>query len=132
MRDTGLYAQTRCFRIARRFAEKKKLMKKDSRIIIRTTLEQHEQIKKLAESYDLTLSKYLLLCALAPEKLCTPDQQRDLTNCIYELRKVGNNVNQIAHTLNILLMEKSSAPVNFSEIKAALSDISRVIKQLEK
>jgi hypothetical protein len=106
-------------------------MNKNSRITFRLSENQHTDFKNLAAKYDLSISDFIVRSCLLHHKLNLPERKTDLKNCIHELHKAGNNLNQIAKSLNILVLNQHPEGIAVTEIKDSLSDLRRAIKKLE-
>jgi len=96
---------------------------------------QHEQIKNLAKSNNITIAQYIreqLDLNLDPKdtrKIYTETQKKVYKETdpklLYELNKIGNNLNQIARVLN-----QKKDDVNTVEILQSLVSIEKEIKSL--
>lgn len=71
-------------------------MKKDNVITIRVTKQEKERLIKKSQEADMTLSEYLIEQGLERDIVII----EDVKNLIYELRKIGNNINQLTHLVN--------------------------------
>lgn len=71
-------------------------MKKDNVITIRVTKQEKERLIKKSQEADMTLSEYLIEQGLERDIVII----EDVKNLIYELRKIGNNINQLTHLAN--------------------------------
>lgn len=71
-------------------------MKKDSVITIRVTKQEEEKLIKKSQEADMTLSEYLIEQGLERDIIII----EDVKNLVYELRKIGNNINQLIHLAN--------------------------------
>ncbi len=72
------------------------IREKSKQINFRVTEKQYTQIQKLATKSNLTLSSFLINSALKKEIIII----NDLDTMCTELRKIGNNLNQIAKLYN--------------------------------
>lgn len=72
------------------------IREKSKQINFRVTEKQYTQIQKLAVKSNLTLSTYLITCALDKDIIII----NDLEKTCAELRKIGNNINQITKLYN--------------------------------
>lgn len=90
-------------------------MKRDKQIKFRATESEYEKIKSIAQDRGLTLTKYLVDVALQnelpkpPEKvIVTKEVLKEVyitapksdPNLVYEVSKIGTNLNQIARRVN--------------------------------
>ena len=71
-------------------------MKKDNVIVIRVTKQEKERLIKKIQEADMTLSEYLIEQGLERDIVII----EDVKNLVYELRKIGNNINQLTHLAN--------------------------------
>ena len=71
-------------------------MKKDNVIVIRVTKQEKERLIKKSQEADMTLSEYLIEQGLERDIVII----EDVKNLVYELRKIGNNINQLTHLAN--------------------------------
>jgi hypothetical protein len=59
-----------------------------------------ERLRARATASGLSLSRYLVECALAPDRIPSPEDRARLERALFHLRKVGVNLNQVARKLN--------------------------------
>lgn len=71
-------------------------MKKDNVIVIRVTKQEKERLIKKSQEADMTLSEYLIEHGLERDIIII----EDVKSFAYELRKIGNNINQLTHLAN--------------------------------
>ena len=71
-------------------------MKKDNMIVIRVTRQEKERLIKKSQKAEMTLSEYLIEQGLERDIVII----EDVKNLVYELRKIGNNINQLTHLAN--------------------------------
>lgn len=71
-------------------------MKKDNVITIRVTKQEKERLIKKSEKAEMTLSEYLIEQGLERDIIIIEDVKK----LVYELRKIGNNINQLTHLAN--------------------------------
>ena len=71
-------------------------MKKDNVITIRVTKQEKERLIKKSQKAEMTLSEYLIEQGLERDIVII----EDVKNLVYELRKIGNNINQLTHLAN--------------------------------
>jgi hypothetical protein len=57
-------------------------------------------LRERAQAAGLSLSRYLVEAALAPDRVPSPADRRRLERALFHLRKVGVNLNQVARKLN--------------------------------
>lgn len=71
-------------------------MKKDNVIVIRVTKQEKEKLIKNSQKTEMTLSEYLIEQGLERDIIII----QDVENFVHELRKIGNNINQLTHLAN--------------------------------
>jgi hypothetical protein len=105
--------------------------KATAKINFRCSPEQHSELKKLAKRHDVTTTNYILTRTLTPQKLKTRNEKQQLIDAIFEIKRAGNNVNQIAHAINLILIGKKTVPVNSGKIFESLQKLTDAVKKLE-
>lgn len=76
--------------------------KKESSVEVRLSLEEKQTLKNKAKGYDLTMSAYIRKCALDYTLTSKTDIQM-----VFELKKIGVNLNQLAKHVNSLPVEEN-------------------------
>lgn len=71
-------------------------MKKDNVIVIRVTKQEKERLIKKSQKAEMVLSEYLIEQGLERDIIII----EDFKNLVYELRKIGNNINQLTYLAN--------------------------------
>lgn len=71
-------------------------MKKDNVIVIRVTKQEKERFIKKSQKAEMSLSEYLIEQGLERDIIII----EDVKNFVHELRKIGNNINQLTHLAN--------------------------------
>ena len=71
-------------------------MKKDNVIVIRVTKQEKERLIKKSQEAEMTLSEYLIEQGLEKDIIII----EDVSNFVNELRKIGNNINQLTYLAN--------------------------------
>ncbi len=71
-------------------------MKKDNVITIRVTKQEKQNLIKKSQKAEMTLSEYLIEQGLERNIIII----EDVKSFVYELRKIGNNINQLTHLAN--------------------------------
>ena len=69
--------------------------KRNQTIFIRLTAEEKEEIINKAKQAQMTLTDYLITCSRNTNITVT-----DLSEVLVELKRIGNNINQIARKIN--------------------------------
>ena len=65
-------------------------------ITIRVTKQEKDRLIKKSQKAEMTLSEYLIEQGLERDIIIV----EDVGNIIHELRKIGNNINQLTHLAN--------------------------------
>ena len=97
-------------------------MKKDNVIVIRVTRQEKERLIKKSQKAKMTLSEYLIEQGLERDIVII----EDVKNLVYELRKIGNNINQLTHLANseaIKVIYLNEFKEEFKKIWLVLNDI---------
>lgn len=97
-------------------------MKKDNMIVIRVTKQEKERLIKKSQKAEMTLSKYLIEQGLERDIVII----NDIKNLVFELRKIGNNINQLTHLANSGVIKT----VYLNEFKNDLKKIWNVLNLL--
>ena len=71
-------------------------MKKDNVIVIRVTKQEKERLIKKSQEAEMSLSEYLIEQGLERDIIII----EDVKNFVHELRKIGNNINQLTYLAN--------------------------------
>ena len=88
----------------------------------------HERARKAGES----LSRYLVKSGLGDERsLPTKEEKEAFKDAIFQVRKIGVNLNQIAQSLHAARHGSGQKPPP-EQIAAAIAEVEEVIKQLKK
>jgi len=71
-------------------------LKKDNVIVIRVTKQEKERLIKKSQKAEMSLSEYLIEQGLERDIVIIGD----IKKFVHELRKIGNNINQLTHLAN--------------------------------
>jgi two-component sensor histidine kinase len=94
------------------------------KILARATLDEHRRLVDRAKAADLSLSRFVIECGLTLEVASREDRsQRE--RALREIRRVGNNLNQIAHQMNM-----QTGTVDHSEVQRALIAVREVLQMM--
>src|SRR5215467_4365353 len=94
------------------------------KILARATADEHQRVVTRAKAAELSVSRFLIECALTVEVASSEDRsQRE--RALREIRRVGNNVNQIAHQLNM-----KSGTVDHAAVQDALTAVREVLEMM--
>jgi hypothetical protein len=111
--------------------ERKTRRKFTSKILLRVTPTEHQRIKKRATEYELSLSRYAVESALRDQPLATKAERERQIAALFELRKIGINLNQIAHGIHSARLTKQPPPT-LKEIQAAVKELINYIAEMKK
>lgn len=92
------------------------------RITLRASKKEKEYIKQKCSSCNYTLQKYVLDCALDSPPILS---HQDAKQVIGELRRIGNNLNQIAHEKNI------GKPINKFDLQSNIKEVENICQSLK-
>ena len=94
------------------------------KILARATTDEHQRVATRAGAAGLSVSRFLIECALTVEVARSEDRsQRE--RALREIRRVGNNVNQIAHQLNL-----QTGAVDHAEVQRTLIAVREVLEMM--
>ena len=99
---------------------------KEKQINLRLTLSEFEQLEEIALSKKITKSELIL--NLVFDKKVSKQVSRDLIKVIQSQNKIGNNLNQIARTLNTAKLENV---LNIIDYKNLIDKLEIIENQLE-
>ena len=99
---------------------------KEKQINLRLTLSEFEQLEEIALSKKITKSELIL--NLVFDKKVSKQVGRDLIKVIQSQNKIGNNLNQIARTLNTAKLENV---LNIIDYKNLIDKLEIIENQLE-
>ena len=97
-------------------------VKKDKVIGIRVTKQEKERLIIKSQKAEMSLSEYLIEQGLERDIVIIDD----IKSFVYELRKIGNNINQLTHLANSGIIKV----VYLDEVKESLKKIWRVLTTL--
>jgi hypothetical protein len=93
-------------------------MAKEKGILVRFTTQDHETILKKAEAFNVSVSVFLNRLGLEKE-VPNPDEVEIFMQIIYQLDRIGNNLNQISKHLSAGRKHGWAANVTEKEILTA-------------
>ncbi len=111
--------------------ERKPRRKFVSKILLRVTPAEHHAMKKRAAEHNLSLSRYAVESSLSDQPPPTKLEREQKIQMLFELRKLGNNINQIAHALNSARLTKQPPP-SLDEISAAAESVKDLLREMKK
>ena len=92
---------------------------KDTEINIRMSNKQKNIIQALAMKSKLSMSEYIIRSSINAKIIVEADKSQYIT----ELRRIGNNINQITRKVNQGLVKE----VNLKEVKEELNDLWQLL-----
>ena len=98
-------------------------MKKDKIITIRVSEKEKKKLIEKSEVTKLSLSEYLIKQGLDKEIVIVDG----LNEVVAELRRIGNNINQLTYLVN----SGRIYTVDFSEVKQEIGKVWNVINELQ-
>lgn len=115
--------------------------KRDQTITLRVTPEEKTRVRECAEKCGLSLTDYVLWTSIYGDQTVMVLDSSSLEACRRELSKQGNNLNQIAHALNIVARRRSTDPdladfandniLTISELYASCLDAYKTVASLQ-
>ncbi len=106
-------------------------MAKERGLLVRLTNQEHAEILKKAEQFNVSASQFF--CRLGMEKeLPTPEESENFLRIIYLLERSGNNLNQIAIHLNASRKRGTAANLTEKEILIAALEAKNLHSKLKK
>ena len=100
--------------------EKGTKMKKEKRVTIRFTEDEYKQLKAKADELDISLSTYIRKKALGNKERISSKCNKEL---LYEINRIGNNLNQIAKHCNINKLVDKLVLKSLVEIEKKLNEV---------
>ena len=106
-------------------------MTKEIRITIRLTEEEKERLKKMAEAEGLTISDFVRkrLAGVRLRRKPQTEEARLKREWLYELNRIGTNLNQITRAVNKAMKEAPSEET-FRDMVEALSRLKEIEEDL--
>jgi hypothetical protein len=105
--------------------------KKNKAFSIRATRLEHLKIKIKAKQNNRSISRFAIEKCLSDEIFQEKVEQDNLKNLLFELRKAGNNLNQIAHSLNLTTLTNTPPPSQ-NEILKVTKELKNAIELIKK
>lgn len=102
------------------------------KILVRLTEAEKETIEKNAKKSELSVSRYLVRSGVGDERGLDPAERELREQAIYELRRVGVNLNQIAYALNAARRTGHGDEPPASEITKAAESLKIVLEAVKK
>jgi hypothetical protein len=100
-------------------------------IPVRTTTAERNAIRALAGASRVSASRYLVRLAVERKAPPTIEERDELRRVRFLLEMVSNNLNQVAHRLNLSRLKRAPAP-SPGEIKAIVEGVKSVTRELRR
>lgn len=108
-------------------------MRRENRVTLRFNEKEYAYLQEQSRAYPTAkfrngrdnFSEYLRRCVLRSAGYRNEELEQELRQLNYELRKIGTNVNQIAHKIN----GGFGSPSDLKVLMEYLSDIKREMKE---
>ena len=101
---------------------------KDRRIEIRVSEELYNMLVFKASASDKKLSEFVRECIVSSDVKI--DNSKDILKLVFQMNKIGNNINQIAHKLNIAHNSNKMNDINYTNLLDELIVIEHFLKEL--
>lgn len=99
------------------------------RVNLTLTLQEHKRLQKAAKKSGRKLAPFIreaVLAALEQRYLVPADTQQQLDDAIIQLRKIGTNINQLAHHANA---KQHTTAEDLRLIRQALTRMEHALKK---
>ena len=100
------------------------IRKKSTKLSVSLQNEKYERLLAEAQAKDTSISR-LIDDALDNRRLLTPDEKKLLVSLRNDLSRVGSNLNQIAHALNI------NEHVTRSQIESTAEEVKSLVSLIK-
>lgn len=97
-------------------------MQKDKKINLRLTEQEKNLIENKAKKYDMTITKFMVSSCLKDKIIIINGLDKIET----ELRRIGNNINQLTKLAN----ERVITAINLKELRMEVNSLWQLLKQL--
>ena len=95
------------------------IIRKETQINLRISLKDKKEIEKKAQKCKMNFSEYMIASSLNTNIIVEKDNSEYIT----ELRRIGNNINQLTKKVNQGILSE----VNLSEVKKELNKIWQLL-----
>lgn len=102
------------------------------KILVRLTEAEKATIEKNAKKSEFSVSRFLVRSGVGDERGLDPAERELREKVIYELRRVGVNLNQIAYALNAARRGGRGDESPASEIVQAAENLKTVLESVKK
>lgn len=98
-------------------------------LLVRLTDAEKRDIEARAERAELSVSRFLVKSGLDEARAIDPEERRLRERALFELRKVGVNLNQIAYALNAARRSaRGESDVSAAEVKEITGELKAVLE----
>jgi hypothetical protein len=100
-------------------------------ILVRATSAERKAIRKRADAAELSLSRFLIARGLSDQPPPTPEEKEANRQLLFELKKAGNNLNQVAHAMHTSRLTNTASPTEtqISEALLSIREASTAVKK---
>jgi hypothetical protein len=105
------------------------MKKYEKAAFVRCTEPELKQLHEKAKRANLSLSRFLVKSALSEGQVLTAEEQEEIKQLRFEIRKIGINLNQIAYSINASRRGSGEPPAQ-SEIDRILKLTEQMLKKL--
>lgn len=102
------------------------------KILVRLTEAEKQKIERGAKQSQLSVSRFLVRSGVGDERGLDPAERELREQAIYELRRVGVNLNQIAYALNAARRTGRGDAPPAAEIAQAAENLKAVLEAVKK
>jgi hypothetical protein len=99
-------------------------------VYVRLTEAEYEVIAATAVEHGLSASRFLAARAFT-DRLLTREEKKDAIALIYQLDRLGNNANQLAHGCNYARLTNTEATFTRSEFERLSREARQAIKAVK-
>ena len=109
-----------------------KRKKNNHQTVVRMTVQEHKTLNSLAKKHNKSLNVFMKESALAyANKSYMPRDPKQIDSVLQEIRKAGNNINQIAHQINKMKYRKVPHSIE-NEMKVIDNSFQTLLRYVEK
>ena len=97
-----------------------------SHILVRARPDERQEIQARAAAAGQSLSRYLVAAGLSERPAMSKEEREEWRQLLFELRKAGVNLNQVAHTLNVI-RQTGSGVLTEQDLAAAITGVKQAV-----
>lgn len=102
------------------------------KILVRLTEAEKQKVEKNAKKSELSVSRFLVRSGVGDGRGLDPAERELREQAIYELRRVGVNLNQIAYALNAARRTGRGDEPPAAEVTEAAESLKMVLEAIKK